>query len=562
MKTAGETLRGRSVAAWFCGIGRWAMLWLAVCAAGAAEQELAARVIVLANRDDPDSLRVARYYAEARGVPPANVLALSMPLTEAISWREFVATIWRPLMEQLVAGRWIDAIAMDSVDALGRRKYAPHAHRIAALVVCRGVPLKISHDAELLTELKPLTQRAEFRTNAGAVDSELSLLPLPNYAISAWQQNPLFQNEHPGATELMQVIKVSRLDGPTAADALALVDHALAAERTGLLGRAYIDLSDRDALGNEWLRSTATQLATLGFDTSIDHAPATFPVAARFDAPVLYFGWYTEHVEGPFTLPGFRFPPGAIALHIHSFSAATLRSNSAGWTGPLVARGVTATVGNVHEPYLELTHQPHLFLRALVSGETLVDAAYFSLQALSWQAILIGDPLFRPFARKAGGSRPDERATPPRGLAGYAALRRMHELDAAGQRGEATAALRAAHADAPNLAVGLALARRLEEAGKLDEAVAVFAFVSGLSGLKPSEWGLAREAAVWLASVGRPAPALPLWRAVLAGRSLPHELHVAWLAEAISAATAARDAVQAAQWERERDMITRPLEKK
>ena len=55
---------------------------------------------------------------------------------------------------------------------------------------------------------------------------------------------------------------------------------------------------------------------------------------------------------------------GAVALHIHSFSAPTLRSDSAGWCGPFVARGVTATVGNVFEPYLDLTHRPNLLLQA------------------------------------------------------------------------------------------------------------------------------------------------------------------------------------------------------
>lgn len=90
----------------------------------------------------------------------------------------------------------------------------------------------------------------------------------------------------------------------------------------------------------------------MGYDTSVDRAPATMPVTARIDAPVMYFGWYGGNLEGPFTLPGFRFPPGAIALHIHSYSATTVRSASSGWVGPFVARGVTAAMGNVYEPYL------------------------------------------------------------------------------------------------------------------------------------------------------------------------------------------------------------------
>src|SRR5471032_2292667 len=115
--------------------------------AHAADDDLAARVVLLANSDDPDSLRIAHHYAEARGVPVANIVALKMPLTEAITWPEFLTTIWQPLEEELVRSKWIDAIPMKLTDTLGRRKYAVSGHRIAALVVCRGVPLKIEHDA-------------------------------------------------------------------------------------------------------------------------------------------------------------------------------------------------------------------------------------------------------------------------------------------------------------------------------------------------------------------------------------------------------------------------------
>jgi uncharacterized protein (TIGR03790 family) len=114
---------------------------------------------------------------------------------------------------------------------------------------------------------------------------------------------------------------------------------------------------------------------------------------------VLYFGWYAATVNGPFTVPGFRFPPGTLAMHIHSFSAATLRDAATGWCGPLLARGVTATVGNVFEPYLQLTHRPDYLLRALARGENFGDAVYYAQPALSWNTIAIGDPLYRPFSR-------------------------------------------------------------------------------------------------------------------------------------------------------------------
>jgi uncharacterized protein (TIGR03790 family) len=524
--------------------------------ARAAEENLAARVIVLANRDDPDSLRIARHYAEVRGVPAANIIALPLPVAESITWREFVATLWQPLLDELVRARWIDAIPMALTDAVGRQKFAPHGHRIAALVVCRGVPLKIAHDPELYVEAKPFTSRGEFRTNAGAVDAELSLLALPNYAINAFVPNPLFQNDHPTGFELAQVVKVSRLDGPTADAAAALVDHAIEAEHNGLLGRAYIDLSDRDPVGNVWLEAAAAQLAELGFDTDIDRDPATLPIGARIDAPAIYFGWYAGDLNGPFTLPGFHFPPGAIALHIHSYSANTLRS-AAGWAGPLVARGVTATFGNVNEPYLQFTHRPQLVLRALARGATLVDAAYYSVQALSWQAIVIGDPLYRPFAVPLAQQMENLAALPPR-LAGYAVLRRMHELDAAGSGDEATALLRTAQRRTPSLALGFELAQRLRAAGEPDAAAEALGFASQLKSFPADQWGLARETARLLEACGRPARALDVWRALLAEETLPSDLRALWLRDARETALAAHEPDQARAWRTQLDDLTAP----
>jgi uncharacterized protein (TIGR03790 family) len=524
-----------------------ALLHTAACG---AEDTLASRVIILVNRDDPDSLRIGRHYAEVRGVPAANLIALKMPLAEVITWREFIATLWQPLLEQLVAAQWIDATRMALTDSIGRRKYAPRDHRIAALIVCRGVPLKIAHDPEFLAEVLPFTKRAEFRTNAGAVDAELALLAQPNYPITAFVPNPLFQNARPTPFDLGRIVKVARLDGPTADEANALVDRAVAAERMGLVGRAYVDLANRDKVGDTWLESTASQLAALGFDLSVDRDAATMPITARIDAPVLYFGWYAGEINGPFTLPGFRFPPGAIALHIYSFSAATLRLPTGGWTGPFVARGVTATVGNVYEPYLAFTHRPDLLVRALARGDTLADAACYSLQALSWQAVLIGDPLYRPFAVSVEEQMKNLSRIPPR-LAGYAVLRKVRQLDAAGDRVEATALAVSAQRDAPNLALGVALAQRWRDAGDNAAAGAALEIATLAGSFEPTEWALAREAAQLLESCGRAASACDVWRTLLASKTIPRELRVAWLPEASKVAVAARDSVQAAAWQSE-----------
>ena len=56
--------------------------------------------------------------------------------------------------------------------------------------------------------------------------------------------------------------------------------------------------------------------------------------------------------------------------------------------------------GPVSEPYLEAFPVPEVFFGLLVEGRlTLAECYALSVPYLSWQMVLIGDPLYRPFRR-------------------------------------------------------------------------------------------------------------------------------------------------------------------
>jgi hypothetical protein len=115
------------------------------------------------------------------------------------------------------------------------------------------------------------------------------------------------------------------------------------------------------------------------------------------DHAAFYLGWYSGSVEGPMARDDFRFEPGAIAVHIHSYSASTLRDAGADWAGPLLAHGAAATLGNVYEPYLDLTPHLDVFVDRLRNGFNFAESAYASLPEVSWMATCVGDPLYRPY---------------------------------------------------------------------------------------------------------------------------------------------------------------------
>jgi uncharacterized protein (TIGR03790 family) len=359
-------------------------------------------VVVLYNARVAASKEVADYYARRREVPTNQVFGLDLPTTEAMTRAEFREQLQKPLLQRLEAAKLITV----RPDGRGQRVWTHATFRYLAL--CYGVPTKVHRDPGLI---EPGTEqlRPELKRNEASVDSELAALPL---AEGQFRWTGPWPNPHYGATNASQLhptnglLLVARLDGPTAAVARGLVDKALVAETNGLWGRAYFDAghgrNDTNyALGDRMIRGAAEVCRALGFETELDENPGTLPAAQPLSQIALYAGWYAPHVNGPFGPTNVEFMPGAFAYHLHSFSAATLRTANSHWVGPLLARGAACSMGSVDEPYLGATPDIATFLpRFLHSGFSFGEAAWAAQNMLSWQNLAVGDPLYRPFARR------------------------------------------------------------------------------------------------------------------------------------------------------------------
>ncbi|MFA6545073.1 MAG: TIGR03790 family protein [Limisphaerales bacterium] len=366
--------------------------------------------IVIYNSSVEESKAVAAHYFSVRGVPANQLIGLPLPAGETMTRQEFREQLQEPLLKALT-GRGLWKLRADA----GSREFNPTnppavvESQIRYAVLCFGVPLKIARDNSLN---EPGTGKfpPELRRNEAAVDSELAVLPL---AAGQHQLTSALQNRSYAATNLAAlhptngILLVARLDGPTAAIALGLVDKAVQAERDGLWGRAYFDargIRDGGYLpGDEWLRKAADVVKRFGFETVLDDTPQTFSAGFPLSQIGLYAGWYDGNASGPFTREKVEFLPGAVAYHLHSFSAHTLRSTEKNWCGPLLAKGATATMGCVEEPFLAGTPDLGVFFHRLTTaGWTFGEAAYAAQGSLSWQTTIVGDPLYRPFGRHPG----------------------------------------------------------------------------------------------------------------------------------------------------------------
>src|SRR5262249_28271576 len=110
---------------------------------------------------------------------------------------------------------------------------------------------------------------------------------------------------------------------------------------------------------------------------------------------------------------GFHWLPGAIMTEFVSTNARTFQRPPDDWnissdwtkkklwwkgapqslTADYILEGATGASGHVAEPYLVFNPHPDLLLPAYFSGRNLAESYYLSIPALSWQNIVVGDPL-------------------------------------------------------------------------------------------------------------------------------------------------------------------------
>ena len=372
--------------------------------------DLAAHTLIVFNKADPDSPGLAETYAKARSIPADRVIGLECALTEEITRADFEATIRKPLEDLFQSRGWMKrtenflpnpVLGLEGSVPVQQSKENP----IWVMVLMRGMPLKIAEDPTILA---PENLMNQLRANAASVDSELALLPIQGLPLYGLIANPYFADKRirPFSSFFANyLILVTRLDGPSPGIVRRMIQDAVEVEKTELTGRAFFDLrsiekkEDPYRLGDEWIERAALLFQARGFEVEIDRRPEVAPKYAPWDQIAFYAGWYTGDFQGPFELPTARFRRGAIAYHIHSFSAETVRSEIKNWVGPLLSHGATATMGAVYEPYLRFTPDISLFVSALLSGLSFAEAAYQSQLSLSWMVTMVGDPLYRPFPR-------------------------------------------------------------------------------------------------------------------------------------------------------------------
>jgi uncharacterized protein (TIGR03790 family) len=405
-------------------------------------------IILVVNRNLPASLDVAAHYRKVRKVPASNQVELDLPVDDDISREDYQKKIVEPLRAALKDRRPEPKVLLliygvplrvgpqpptpKEREELAKLKvelddaHAVHDKLLQAIRVLENevrrdpqspladsIPAKQSEQQAAQQKLRELESRQKKLMHVesqASVDSELMLLWWDNYPLAQWILNPLYwQVPDRARNSVPKVMMTCRLDGPSPGVAKRLVDDAVAVEQKGgLKGKVYFDArgiayepeKDRAGTGyggyDESFREAAMLLADRGkMDVVLDNHEELFPIGSCTEC-ALYGGWYSVQNYRECC----RFVTGAVAWHLASFEAVSLRRPGRQWAGNLLLDGAAATLGPVAEPYTIAFPKPEEFFGFLVTGEyTLVETYSRSLLLTSWMMVLVGDPLYNPYAQ-------------------------------------------------------------------------------------------------------------------------------------------------------------------
>ena len=356
-----------------------ALVLVSLSILAAPPPKIADRVLLVVNDNSPLSRNIAEYYARRRGVPAKNICHIKTTTDEVISRDDYDRQIARP------------------IGAFLRKEGLQES--IYYIVTTGGVPLKISGTDGL-------------NGTYGSVDSELTLLysdlrsgqPHP---IEGPLNNPFFgKRDRAFSHPEFPIYLVTRLAAYDFDGVKGMIERSLAATNRG---KFVLDLrSADDEPGNDWLRDAAILLPK----DRVVLEQTIRPVYGEIDV-IGYASWGSNDKHHDRRFPGFHWLPGGIVTEYVSTDGRTFQKPPDKWTSSqewnarsawfagspqsmladYILEGATGGSGHVYEPYLTMTPRPDLLLPAYYSGRNLAESYYLAIRSLSWQNIVVGDPL-------------------------------------------------------------------------------------------------------------------------------------------------------------------------
>lgn len=419
-----------------------ALLALALLLTRAAAALEPAQVLVVYNHYDPDSLAVRDHYRRLRpGALDFDLADKRLIGHPTIAYGQFRDLIRQPMRKFFLANPGL----AERIICLAIAKGLPHriddirhpgcgddAEAMRRQWLERGDFTAASVDSELTL----LWQDLERREGGGRFDCKAdgfivnpyreSSRPIAEFSRAAIMQPKIFSDvaevgdpprvwqagwmaaSAPVEAQRLtpgDIYLVARLDGPTLADALAALDRAQNLVVDPAEVAIVLDGNEARDLDKGDYERAAARLREAGWEATLDKT-SEFILPGRLARPLIAYASYglNDDARGrpasPDYIRGFRFAPGAIFNTLESFNGRDFGGlgdrpgREQTQLADFIRAGGTFGIGNVWEPFtFSAAGNEPLLDGFLNRGMTFVESAYRSLLALSWQQIVVGDPL-------------------------------------------------------------------------------------------------------------------------------------------------------------------------
>jgi uncharacterized protein (TIGR03790 family) len=307
------------------------------------------------------------------------------------------------------------------------RTYLSRHPGIDFIVLTKGVPLRVRGG--------PTGNAAGGGVAQPSVDSSLAALDyaaLPGvmryhfdfdeargyaYANRYWNAHEPFSHAKFGG------YLVTRLDGYTAADAMALTSRSLEAEKNGTPGNILLDIQPEFGMGDKTIQPAplpgdviTAESKWSSYNAEMAHAadllearglPVETNTTSRFAGHLSnlagYYSWGSN--DSHFKAGEYEtlyFAAGSISDTAVSTCARTFLPTTGGQslTADLIAHGLTAAKGYCNEPLLQANSSPSITLALYTSGYTMAESFYAGSRFVGWEDIVLGDPLCAPYRKR------------------------------------------------------------------------------------------------------------------------------------------------------------------
>jgi uncharacterized protein (TIGR03790 family) len=332
-------------------------------------------IAVLINDNDPQSVAVANYYRQKRGIPGQNMIHLNFDQDK----------VYPDFPEN-------NGIDPEDFAALKAQVDGFVGPDIQALAISWSKPFRIAY-------------RNYYPANY-SITSAFTFGIDPRYgnanSCGSMPENPLYDSPSTKPYTDLKIRPTMMLAGTSVANVEAMIDKAVLADRTLPTGNGWFVRTDDAARSDPRYRDFQMTVQTWNRPVALAMTYRDYYVSRSWDlanTPNILF--YETGAARVYNLGTNRYVPGAVADHLTSTGGVLFDGDQMSILRWLEA-GAAASYGTVTEPCAIPAKFPRasVLVKHYFLGNSVVEAY---LKSVQWpaQGVFVGDPLARPFGTTA-----------------------------------------------------------------------------------------------------------------------------------------------------------------